>query len=216
MATTTDHAARLYIRRELAQHLGEGPASRNAEVAIFNWAVRETKVSRTTSYGSFKLKEALKATAARLSEEPTFENLKFFRRYKQKAQALLSEMKRAERVGVRLETGEDGSVRVVTFVAPQLVTRIWQKDIATRQLPELDPAQLWPDGPVARMQYKRKARELEMEASRAHEDGEYEGLFKCGKCKSRKTEYYQLQTRSADEPMTTYVTCRGCGNRWKC
>ncbi|KAI3640578.1 hypothetical protein MIR68_001456 [Amoeboaphelidium protococcarum] len=39
--------------------------------------------------------------------------------------------------------------------------------------------------------------------------------FKCGKCKQRKTKYYQLQTRSADEPMTTFVTCVNCGNRWK-
>lgn len=39
--------------------------------------------------------------------------------------------------------------------------------------------------------------------------------FKCGKCKQRKTQYYQMQTRSADEPMTTFVTCTNCGNRWK-
>lgn len=25
--------------------------------------------------------------------------------------------------------------------------------------------------------------------------------FQCGKCKQRKTRYYQMQTRSADEPM---------------
>lgn len=25
----------------------------------------------------------------------------------------------------------------------------------------------------------------------------------------------QLQTRSADEPMTTFVLCNECGNRWK-
>lgn len=40
--------------------------------------------------------------------------------------------------------------------------------------------------------------------------------FTCGKCKSKKCTYYQLQTRSADEPMTTFVTCIDCGNRWKC
>ena len=40
--------------------------------------------------------------------------------------------------------------------------------------------------------------------------------FKCWKCKSKKCTYYQLQTRSADEPMTTFVTCLDCGNRWKC
>lgn len=39
--------------------------------------------------------------------------------------------------------------------------------------------------------------------------------FKCGRCKQRKCKYYQLQTRSADEPMTTFVTCINCNNRWK-
>jgi len=40
--------------------------------------------------------------------------------------------------------------------------------------------------------------------------------FTCYKCKSKECSYYQLQTRSADEPMTTFVTCINCGTRWKC
>ena len=39
--------------------------------------------------------------------------------------------------------------------------------------------------------------------------------FKCRKCHSKKCTYYQMQTRSADEPMTIFVTCIECGNRWK-
>ncbi|KAG7667307.1 hypothetical protein Ndes2526B_g04186 [Nannochloris sp. 'desiccata'] len=39
--------------------------------------------------------------------------------------------------------------------------------------------------------------------------------FQCGKCKKRQTTYYQMQTRSADEPMTTFVRCVNCGNAWK-
>ena len=39
--------------------------------------------------------------------------------------------------------------------------------------------------------------------------------FQCGKCKQRKTRYYQMQTRSADEPMTTFVTCVNCNHKWK-
>ncbi|KAG2326456.1 hypothetical protein Bca52824_009184 [Brassica carinata] len=39
--------------------------------------------------------------------------------------------------------------------------------------------------------------------------------FKCGRCGQRKCTYYQMQTRSADEPMTTYVTCVNCDNHWK-
>ncbi|XP_011303391.1 transcription elongation factor S-II [Fopius arisanus] len=40
-------------------------------------------------------------------------------------------------------------------------------------------------------------------------------LLKCGKCKQRNCTYNQVQTRSADEPMTTFVLCNHCGNRWK-
>ena len=37
----------------------------------------------------------------------------------------------------------------------------------------------------------------------------------CGKCKQKKVSYSQAQTRSADEPMTTFCECTVCGNRWK-
>lgn len=40
-------------------------------------------------------------------------------------------------------------------------------------------------------------------------------LFKCGKCKERKCTYYEMQTRSQDEPMTTFITCMNCGNKWR-
>lgn len=40
-------------------------------------------------------------------------------------------------------------------------------------------------------------------------------IFTCRKCKSKKCSFYQLQTRSADEPMTIFVTCLECGQRWK-
>lgn len=41
-------------------------------------------------------------------------------------------------------------------------------------------------------------------------------VYKCGRCKKKECSYYQLQTRSADEPMTTFVTCLNCGKRWQC
>lgn len=40
-------------------------------------------------------------------------------------------------------------------------------------------------------------------------------LLRCGKCGKRNCTYNQIQTRSADEPMTTFVLCNECGNRWK-
>lgn len=39
--------------------------------------------------------------------------------------------------------------------------------------------------------------------------------FTCRKCKGKKCVHMAVQTRSADEPMTIYVTCLDCGNRFK-
>jgi transcription elongation factor S-II len=39
--------------------------------------------------------------------------------------------------------------------------------------------------------------------------------FQCGKCKQKMVSYSQAQTRSADEPMTTFCECMNCGHRWK-
>ena len=39
--------------------------------------------------------------------------------------------------------------------------------------------------------------------------------FKCRKCGSRSTSYYEVQTRSADEPMTQFITCLNCNARWR-
>ena len=39
-------------------------------------------------------------------------------------------------------------------------------------------------------------------------------MFKCGRCRKNQCTYFQMQTRSADEPMTTFVTCVNCNNRY--
>lgn len=53
------------------------------------------------------------------------------------------------------------------------------------------------------------------DAQLATVQGTKTSLLKCGKCKKRECTYNQVQTRSADEPMTTFVLCNSCGNRWK-
>ena len=40
-------------------------------------------------------------------------------------------------------------------------------------------------------------------------------LLKCGKCKKSNCGYKEMQTRSADEPMTVFAFCFDCGHRWK-
>ena len=40
-------------------------------------------------------------------------------------------------------------------------------------------------------------------------------MFTCSRCKSKKTTYYEMQTRSADEPATIFITCLDCGKLMK-
>jgi transcription elongation factor S-II len=40
-------------------------------------------------------------------------------------------------------------------------------------------------------------------------------LYQCKKCKERKCQVRQLQTRGADEPITNFVTCLNCYHTFK-
>ena len=42
-----------------------------------------------------------------------------------------------------------------------------------------------------------------------------EGMYKCKACGGTKTKQSEMQTRSADEPMTLYITCLNCGKTWR-
>jgi transcription elongation factor S-II len=49
----------------------------------------------------------------------------------------------------------------------------------------------------------------------AVQGGTSSNLIKCPQCKKSNCMYNQVQTRSADEPMTTFCLCNECGKRWK-
>ena len=40
-------------------------------------------------------------------------------------------------------------------------------------------------------------------------------MFTCRKCKGKRCTYYEMQTRSADEPATIFITCLDCKNHWR-
>jgi transcription elongation factor S-II len=74
-------------------------------------------------------------------------------------------------------------------------------------------SQEWND---KRDQVRRSAlEECQSDWALRHGNISVSGMFQCGKCKGTKTTYFQMQTRSSDEPMTTFVSCLQCKNRWK-
>jgi len=62
---------------------------------------------------------------------------------------------------------------------------------------------------------ERFTKESILDHQMAVQEGTPSDMFRCGKCGNKNCTYTQFQTRSADEPMTTFVYCRTCGNRWK-
>lgn len=96
---------------------------------------------------------------------------------------------------------------------PDLKHKIANGDITPFYLVHCDPKELAPE------HLKKKLEEIAKQnlfnAQGATVQRSVTDRFTCGKCKEKKVSYYQLQTRSADEPLTTFCTCEVCGNRWK-
>ena len=124
---------------------------------------------------------------------PTWENRRFRDRYKHK----FIEMKQ-------------GLVR-----CPENRENLKSGKVKTFQFIEYGPKEILPGGPYAKTQEDLVYRDLRKEYH-SKELKNQDGFFKCGRCKSIKTTYFQMQTRSADEPMTVFVSCLNCGKNWKC
>jgi DNA-directed RNA polymerase subunit M/transcription elongation factor TFIIS len=90
-----------------------------------------------------------------------------------------------------------------------LLKRVLEKQYNEYDLPYLDAKGRFPERwkEIVDEYAKNKPKE-------ATEEPVIEGAFKCGKCKTYRTSYYQLQLRAGDEGSTTFVQCQ-CGNRWK-
>ena len=78
-------------------------------------------------------------------------------------------------------------------------------------LARLDDMELFPENwkRLQDLQTIREQKLLEGKAAAATD------MFKCNRCGKRETTYYEMQTRSADEPMTIFITCVNCGKKWK-
>lgn len=136
----------------------------------------------------------IRAFNARIGGVPAWENEHFKNLYRAKFLAIKYNMKHSK-----------------------LCERILSGEIKTKYIADLTATGMDPDGRLAQtMKERSDFHAKRLMANNEDVDADYSGLFTCGKCRSKKTTYYQMQTRSADEPMTTFVTCINCSKRWKC
>jgi len=93
----------------------------------------------------------------------------------------------------------------------KFLERIKRGDIMAKDVGLMTHQEMYPEKWKDLLEQKMKRDKYKFEVDKRGATSE----FKCRKCKQRECSYYQLQTRSADEPMTTFVTCLNCGNNWK-
>lgn len=97
---------------------------------------------------------------------------------------------------------------------PGLRDRVLARKVPLKQLVDMKPQEMFPElwEPV----YQRVAeRQLRRMAASTSAETAPDGSYVCARCKSAKTVYTAMQTRSADEPMTIFVSCLSCGKNWK-
>jgi len=126
-------------------------------------------------------------------EEAAWDNRKFVEVYRHKFLELQANIRRCESFANKLADKKVKSVEAIS----------------------MKPWEAVPGGAMAKARDAHIHNEMRKEWFN-RENRNQEGFFTCSKCKSRKTTYYQLQTRSADEPMTTFVSCLNCNRNWKC
>lgn len=94
---------------------------------------------------------------------------------------------------------------------PRLLRRIQDGEFPLAALPTLTSYEMFPENwfMLKDKLIQREQKILEGNKSRATDQ------FKCRRCQKRECTYYELQTRSADEPMTIFITCLNCGKEWR-
>jgi transcription elongation factor S-II len=128
------------------------------------------------------------------SSIPSWENKMFKEMYKQKV------------INIRTNLENEETTLKARVLAGQVITRT---------IAQLTPNELFPTGPYAKSIHDQYIKQMNIDLACGRINANTIGIFKCGRCKSMKTTYYEMQTRSADEPMTAFITCLACGKRWK-
>jgi transcription elongation factor S-II len=93
----------------------------------------------------------------------------------------------------------------------RLITRLKEKEFPPHAIPFMEVENIFPEVWEEIIDRKMK-KDMHIYESKPQA---MTNEFKCGKCKKNECVYQELQVRSADEPMTIFITCLNCGNKWK-
>jgi len=93
----------------------------------------------------------------------------------------------------------------------RLLTRLRDGEFAPHDVAFMTYSDLYPESWASAQEQavKREAKMLEVDKSAATD------MFRCSRCGKRECTYYEMQTRSADEPMTQFIRCLNCGKQWR-
>ena len=164
---------------------------RNMMVKYLNKPIDDIKVSRKVEKGiyNYVIKVSKEKNIRRSWENTLFTNL-----YKSKILSVYS----------NLDTNS-------YIQNNQLLKNIKDGSIEPEKVGSLSVYDIFPDNWKELLNIKSKRDKIKYELK----PEAMTNLFKCRKCGSRETSYYEVQTRSADEPMTQFITCLSCSNRWR-
>lgn len=93
----------------------------------------------------------------------------------------------------------------------RLVKRMEEKEFLPHEIPFMKPENSFPE------RWKTTIDAYMKKYENAYENKvvAMTDMFICGKCRKRECTYYEIFSRSADEPAVIHIRCVNCGNSWK-
>ena len=93
----------------------------------------------------------------------------------------------------------------------ELMNRYKNREITIQELSSMDYYDLYASKWKEAIERQKMIEKLQLEGNKSMATDQ----FLCRKCFKRECTYYEMQTRSADEPMTIFINCLSCGNNWR-
>ena len=181
------NSTRLTVRTKLNDILCSEKKSKNIEISIYNWMINyEVSMRNSKQKSSIVVYDYIQKSW----------NDKFFKRiYLSKCRSIIFNLKNVNN--------------------PIFKLHVLNGKISLNDIPYLSSQDIFPSmwEPIIQKQITQEQKSLK-NANDILETA-VEGMYTCSKCKCKKITYFELQTRSADEPMTIYFTCLNCEHRWK-